>query len=91
MKTEDLFAEAASLPVEERAVLADFILKSLTPTDVEIDQQWRQIVRQRVQQIRSGQVEMVPADEVFRRIRERLAEHQSGIQEGYQDMRGVIG
>jgi len=73
MKTKDLFTEAASLPVEERAVLADFILKTLTPTDAGIDQQWRRIARQRVREIRSGQVEMVPADEVFRKIRERFA------------------
>ena len=72
MKTKDLFAEAASLPVEERAVLADFILKTLTPTDAGIDQQWRQIARQRVQEIRSGQEELVPADEVFHKIRDRF-------------------
>ncbi len=36
MKTKDLFDEAASLPVEERAVLADFLLKTLTPTDAGI-------------------------------------------------------
>lgn len=72
MKTKDLVAEATSLPVEERAIVADLILKSLTPTDTVIDQKWEKIAKRRVKEIRSGQVKLVPGDEVFRKIQERF-------------------
>ena len=72
MKTKDLVAEATSLPVEERAIVADLILKSLTPTNTVIDQKWEKIAKRRVKEIRSGKVKLVPGDEVFRKIQERF-------------------
>ncbi len=72
MKTKDLIAEATSLPVEERAIVADLILKSLSAPDAEIDQKWEKIARKRVTEIRSGQVELIPGEEVFRKIQERF-------------------
>jgi len=48
MKTDDLVAEITSLPVEERAMVADLILKSLTPSDALIDQKWEEVAKRRV-------------------------------------------
>ena len=72
MTTKELIAEATSLPVEDRAILADSILRSLNTPDTEIDQKWTEVARRRLAEIRSGEVKPVPGDEVFSRIWTRL-------------------
>lgn len=72
MKTEDLLAEISSLPTEEGAAVADMVLKSLSPTDDTVDSQWRLVAQQRVKQIKSGQIELIPGEEVFKQIQKRF-------------------
>lgn len=43
MKTKDIIAEILSLPVEKRAIVADSILKSLSPPESEIDKNGLQL------------------------------------------------
>ena len=73
MKTKDLIAKAISLPVEERAMVVDSILKSLNPTESDIDKKWAAVAKQRLQELRSGEVEAIPGDEVFKRIWKRFS------------------
>lgn len=68
MPIQDLIAEAVSLPVEERTILAETILESLNPPDPDMDQQWTAVARRRLAELRSGQVQAVPGDEVFAKI-----------------------
>ena len=68
MKTEDLIAEAISLPVEIRAHVVDSLLKSLNPPEKEIDQQWAAVAKGRLREIRSGTIETIPGNEVFAKI-----------------------
>lgn len=72
MKTADLLAEAIALPVEERARLADSLLKSLNPPNTDIDKKWASVARRRLTELRSGAVNAVPGEEVFQNIRKRL-------------------
>jgi len=64
LKTKDLIAEAISLPVEERAMVVDTILRSLNPPDSDIDKKWAAIAKQRVEELRSGEVSAVPGEDV---------------------------
>jgi len=64
LKTKDLIAEAISLPVEERAMVVDSILRSLNPPDSDIDKKWAAIAKQRVEELRSGEVSAVPGEDV---------------------------
>lgn len=73
MKTEELIEEAVSLPVEERARLAECVLQTLNAPDAEIDAAWAAEARRRLEELRSGQVEAIPGEVVFERIRQRLA------------------
>lgn len=68
MKIKDLIAEAVSLPVEERALMLDSLLKSLNSPETDIDIKWASLAKQRLNQLRSGKVESIPADKVFQKI-----------------------
>ena len=68
MKTQELFDEAVSLPVEIRAQLIDKLLRSIHPVQKEIDELWAVEAEKRVEEIRSGKVKTIPGDEVFTKI-----------------------
>jgi putative addiction module component (TIGR02574 family) len=71
-KTEELFDEAISLPVEARAQLVDKLLQSLNPTQTDIDKLWAREAEKRVDDIKKGKVKTVPGEQVFKKIRDRL-------------------
>lgn len=73
MKTEDLLKEIASLPVEERALVADAALRSLNPFESEIEKKWGEVAQRRLAELYSGEEKVVPGEEVFRAIWERYS------------------
>lgn len=68
MKAKDLIDEAMSLPVEDRLIVVDSLLKSLNTPDSEIDKKWVEVAKNRLKELRSGDVESVPGEGVFKRI-----------------------
>jgi len=70
--TEKLIDEALSLPVEERAIVIDVLLKSLNMPDPDIDKKWIEIAQRRLEELRSGKVKPIPGKEVFNKIHERF-------------------
>ena len=72
MKTNDLISEVTSLPIEERAMVADCILRSLNPPESDIDSRWAAVAKRRLTELQTGQVQAVPGDEVFTEIRKRF-------------------
>jgi putative addiction module component (TIGR02574 family) len=68
MKIKDLINEAEALPVEERALVVDSLLRSLNPPESRIDEKWAAVALKRLKEVRSGAVEAVPGEEVFARI-----------------------
>jgi putative addiction module component (TIGR02574 family) len=73
MKTEELLREIESLPVEERARVADSVLRSLNPPDSEIDKKWAEVAQRRLEAIKSGAVKAIPGEKVFDEIRKRFS------------------
>ena len=71
IKTQELFDEAVSLPVEIKAQLIDRLLRSIHPIQKEIDELWVAEAEKRVEEIKSGKVKTIPGDEVFKRILSR--------------------
>jgi len=73
MKTKDLIAEVISLPVEERAMVVDSLLKSLNSPESDIDKKWAAVAKRRLKELRSGEVKAIPGDEVFKKIWKRYS------------------
>ena len=72
MNTKELIDEVVSLPVEERVMVVDSLLRSLNPPEAEIDKEWAAVAKRRLAEIRSGAVKPVPGHDVFDRVRERF-------------------
>ena len=72
MKTKELIDEAVLLPVEERALVVDSLLRSLNQPETGIDKKWTVVARERLTEMRSGSVEALPGEKVFEKIRERF-------------------
>ena len=72
MRTNELIHEAISLPVDERALVVDCLLKSLNTPEAEVDRQWAEEARSRLADLRSGKVAALPGEDVFRRLLKRI-------------------
>lgn len=73
MKTTDIMRELANLPLEERALIADGLLQTLNPTQPNIQQAWVKVAQQRLAEISAGQVKTISAENVFKRIHQRVS------------------
>ena len=69
----ELKRKAAQLSERERADLALSLIESLDgPADPDVEEAWRVETEKRVAQVGRNEVPLVPADEVFARLRRRL-------------------
>ena len=68
MNTKQLIDKAVSLPVEERALVVDSLLRSLNQPQSEIDKKWAAVANRRLLELRRRSVEAVAGHEVFERI-----------------------
>lgn len=68
---QDLKDASVGLPAAERAELAHFLLSSLEPEEEGWQAAWQAELSRRLEEIRSGTVVGIPAEEVLARLRER--------------------
>ncbi len=73
-KADELLKEALSLSESERAELAGLLLRSLEPSpEADVQEAWREEVRNRLAAIDSGEAEMIPWSVVRDRLFARLS------------------
>ena len=71
--TKEIIQDAAALPVEERIIVVDSLLRTLNIPNQDIDTAWVDVAKRRLAEIRSGHIKPVPGDQVFSRIKEKFA------------------
>jgi putative addiction module component (TIGR02574 family) len=75
-EVSELLRKALALPPEARAALAGSLLESLDqhPDEEGVEEAWAEEIKRRVEEIDSGKVQMIPYEEVRRRLAARLAD-----------------
>lgn len=68
----ELSARAQALAPEDRARLAEQLLASLVPHDAAVEAAWDEELRQRIEEVERGTVDLTPADQVYTRVRQAL-------------------
>ena len=72
-KLAELKEKAAQLSEAERAELALALIESLDGlAEADVEEAWRVEIERRVAQVERGEVQLIPGDEVFERVRRRL-------------------
>ena len=75
--SEEIFRDAAALPHEARAELAERLIASLAEdVSPEITEAQLAEVRRRIAEVESGGAVLVPGDEALARVRNLLAQHR---------------
>ena len=75
-----LLEQALSLSVEEQAALANSPISNLgseageVPAEESAERAWAEEIKRRVDEMRSGKTQMIPYEEVRRRLAARLAD-----------------
>ena len=59
---KEIIQEAASLPVEERAIVVDSLLRTLNPPDTGIEREWVKVAKRRLAELLAGHVNAIPGD-----------------------------
>ena len=73
LTVEQIVAEALGLPSEARALLADRLVESLDPAeDGHVRQLWMEEALRRRDEVRSGRVQTIPAEQAFAQVRRAL-------------------
>lgn len=73
MNSKKMIEEITALPVEERVMIIDSLLRSLNQPESEIDKKWITTAQQRLMEMRSGAAgAAIPGNEVFDRIWQRF-------------------
>jgi putative addiction module component (TIGR02574 family) len=72
----ELLKKALALPPEARAALAGSLLESLDEesSDENVEAAWDEEIKRRTEEIDSGKVQMIPYEEVRRRLAARLSD-----------------
>lgn len=69
---KEIIEQAECLPVEDRALVVDSLLKTLNQPDAEVDRKWAEVAARRLAELRAGLARAIPAEDVFAKARERL-------------------
>ena len=69
-QVSEVLEKALALSTQERGLIIDRLIESLDdePADEGVEAAWSVEIKRRVEEIQSGKVEMIPGEEVGRRL-----------------------
>ncbi|MDD4261093.1 MAG: addiction module protein [Syntrophaceticus schinkii] len=70
-KTNDLFTMIESLPIDLKTALVEKLLASMQPIQKEVDEEWKKTAEERISEIKTGNVKVIPGNEVFNEIKDK--------------------
>jgi len=69
-QSEKIIEKALKMPQHERAYIAEKLISSLDKkTDPDVEKAWQEEIQKRVNQINSTEVECLPWEEVYQRLK----------------------
>jgi len=74
-QVSELLEKVLALSIQERGLFIDRLIESLDdePAEEGVEKAWSDEIKRRVDDIRLGRVEMIPGEEVHRRLLARLS------------------
>ena len=69
-KTNDLLTMIESLPIDVKTTLVEKLLASM-PLQKDVDEEWIKAVEERINEIKTGNVKVIPGNKVFNEIKEK--------------------
>ena len=70
---EKIYEQALDLPIDDRLILIDKLLKSSNLSNQEeIDQEWSEEIELRFQNLKNGTAKLIPGEIVFDKIKKRF-------------------
>ena len=74
-QVSEVLEKALALSTQDRGLIIDRLIESLDnePAEEGVEQAWSEEIKRRVEEIQSGRVEMIPGEEVHRRLLARLS------------------
>jgi len=73
-KPESIAENALKLPRSARAYIAEILIESLeVEDDFDVSDEWMEEIRKRCRQIDEGKARLIPAEEVFARLRRKVS------------------
>ncbi len=71
---EKIFEQALDLPIDDRLILIDKLLKSSNLSNQEeIDQAWSEEIELRFQNLKNGTAKLIPGEVVFEKVKRRFS------------------
>lgn len=72
LNTREIIEQIESLPVEDRARIIDSLLRTMNQINPEVDAAWAKEAQRRLEDLRSGRVQGISAQDVFAKAGERF-------------------
>ncbi|MEP6946603.1 MAG: addiction module protein [Acidobacteriota bacterium] len=69
--TMDIMERVESLPIDLKIELVDKILESISPTNKDVEEAWKDEVERRIDEVERGEVKLIPLEEVRERLGKR--------------------